>query len=95
MAVKAKLVHTNPKFEAILQSLNELILEQNYPHNIRSTAIEAAQVFLNGNGSIAQRKNVALQLLEEMISNTNLDVCIRTTILNTMTLVESLSEEKI
>lgn len=91
MATSAKVSLKNPKFEAILQSLNELILEQNYPYNIRSTAIEVTQVFSNGNGSIAQRKNVALQLLEEMISDTNLDVCIRTSILNTMALVESLS----
>ncbi len=92
MVQKTKVSLTNPKVQAILESLNELISDQNTPQAIRASAMQVTQVFSNGGGSIEQRKSMALQILEEIIYDSTLDVCTRTTLFSTMSLVESLSE---
>lgn len=93
MAQKIKTSLKNEQVAAIVELLNELTSDQNTSHLIKSGALKVMQV-ISGTGSpFQQRKNVALQVLEEMIQESNIDVCTRTTLLHTMTLVESLSEE--
>ena len=95
MASKTKVVQKNPQILAITGSLEELIEDQNTPQNIRSAAFQVLKIFSGENGSIAERKNRAIQLLEEIISDINIDVCTRTTLFSTISLVESISEREI
>ena len=92
MAAKAKTTSKNPLIDTIILSLNELIYDQNTPQNIRTNALSISKVLTNENGNIEQRKNHAMQLLEEMISDINIDACTRTILFSAITRVESLSD---
>jgi len=93
MAQKIKVSMKNPKIRAIINCLDELICDQNVSQLIRNNALQITQAISNGNGSLEKRKNIAIQLLEEMVSEVNLDVRTRTILFSTITCVESLSEE--
>ncbi|HIJ98709.1 TPA: UPF0147 family protein [archaeon] len=93
MAAKIKVNLINPKVNEIINSLSELIYDQNATQIIRNGALKITNALSNGNGSIEKRKNIALQVLEEMVSDNNLDMRTRTILFSTITLVESLSAE--
>ena len=93
MAAKIKVNLINPKVNEIINSLSELIYDQNATQIIRNGVLKITKEISNGNGSIEKRKNIALQVLEEMVSDNNLDMRTRTILFSTITLVESLSAE--
>ena len=74
----------------ILDTLEELSVDNYVPQNVRAKAQAVSEALQDKNGSIEARKNRALQHLEDMAIDSNIDMSTRTSIYHTLSLVESL-----
>jgi uncharacterized protein (UPF0147 family) len=81
------LLNLNP----VLETLSELSDDSFIPRNIRSKAELVSELLQDEAESVEARKNRALQHLEDMSTEINLDMSIRTIIYQALSMVESLS----
>lgn len=79
----------------IKETLDQLINDSNVPQNIRNNAEALSLLIISDKDSVEARKNKATQLLEEMVSDLNLDMATRTILYQTLSMVESLNNNSI
>ncbi|MDP7282515.1 MAG: UPF0147 family protein [Candidatus Undinarchaeales archaeon] len=75
----------------VVETLSELFADDYVPQNVRARAQEVSSLLKNENEPIESRKNKALQHLEDMSVDTNIDMSTRTFIYRALSMVESLS----
>jgi len=83
-----------PEIQKIVLMLEELSLDSYVPQNVRSRASEVSAALQDSKETIEARKNRALQHLEGMAFDSNIDISTRTSIYQTLSLVESLGNDK-
>lgn len=76
------------KLNNITNSLIELKEESSLPKNIKEKIDEIVDILNNGNSSI--KINQALDVLEEIANDSNLETYTRTQVLNILSLLEKL-----
>ena len=81
------LLNLNPVLETLSELSNDLVI----PRNIRSKAELVSMLLQDEGESMETRKNRALQHLEDMSFDTNINMSIRTMIYQVLSMVESLS----
>jgi len=82
---------TSVNLNPVLETLSELSGDSFIPQNIRSKAELVSELLQAEGESVEARKNRALQHLEDMSSDMNIDMSIRTIIYQALSMVESLS----
>lgn len=75
----------------VVENLSELTADTYVPQNIRTRAQAVSVLLQNKAESIEARKNKALQYLDDMASDSNIDMSTRTFIYQVLSMVESLS----
>ena len=75
----------------IVENLSELSEDTYLPQNVRTRAETVSKVLQDNGDSIEARKNKALQHLEDMAGDSNMDMSTRTFIYQALSMVESLS----
>ena len=75
----------------IVETLSELSVDNYVPQNVRARAQIVADALKDKKESIEARKNRALQHLENMAIDSNIDMSTRTLIYQALSMVESLS----
>jgi|TARA_Y100000310_G_C20702729_1_gene831533 uncharacterized protein (UPF0147 family) len=75
----------------LVESLSEISQDTYVPQNVRTRAQTVSQVLQDDKESIETRKNRALQHLEDMAIDSNIDMSTRTFIYQALSMVESLS----
>jgi len=81
----------SPDIRNIVSLLSELSTGHYVPQNVRSRATTVSEVLQDTKESLEARKNRALQHLEDMAVDSNIDISTRTSIYQTLSMVESLS----
>ena len=81
------------KIITIKEMLGELSSDSSVPQNIRKGAENISKLLSNEDESLETRKNKAFQLLEDMVSDINIDLYTRNNLYNTIAMVESLNGE--
>ena len=74
----------------LVETLSELSVDNYIPQNVRARAQTVAEVLQDKNEPIETRKNRALQHLEYMAIDSNIDMSTRTSIYQALSLVESI-----
>lgn len=82
---------TSPDLRNIVSMLSELSTDHYIPQNVRARATTVSEVLQDKKESLEARKNRALQHLEDMAIDSNIDISTRTSIYQTLSMVESLS----
>lgn len=75
----------------IVETLSELSVDNYVPQNVRARAQIVTDALKDKKESIEARKNRALQHLEDMAIDSNIDMSTRTLIYQALSMVESLS----
>jgi uncharacterized protein (UPF0147 family) len=75
----------------IIETLSEVSEDTYVPQNVRTSAQTVSDVLKDTNDSIESRKSKALQHLEDMAIDSNIDASTRTFIYQALSMVESLS----
>jgi len=75
----------------IIENLSEISEDSYIPQNVRTRAQTVSEVLQDKKESIESRKNKALQHLEDMAVDSNIDMSVRTFIYQALSMVESLS----
>ena len=80
--------------ESILEALDRIIQDDTVPRNIRRAASEIKENLLHGKDSLAVRAATAISILEELSSDPNLPMHVRTLIWNVSSQLERIAVEK-
>jgi len=80
-----------PIINQIVETLSELSVDNYVPQNVRVRAQIVADALKDKKESLEARKNRALQHLEDMAIDSNIDMSTRTLIYQALSMVESLS----
>ena len=75
----------------VISSLKELSKDETLPQSIRDGSSDALDTIAGNSEPLETRKNKALQILEDLIIDLNLDLSTKTTIYHTISLLESLN----
>ncbi|MFH1450950.1 MAG: UPF0147 family protein [archaeon] len=75
----------------VLDTLSEVSEDAYVPQNVRTRAQAVSDLLKNETESIETRKNKALQHLEDMSVDSNIDMSTRTFIYQALSLVEAIS----
>ncbi len=82
------------ELESVLDALDRIIQDDSVPRNIRRIASEIKENLLHGKDSLAVRAATAISILEEVSSDPNLPMHVRTLIWNLSSQLERLAVEK-
>ena len=80
--------------ESILEALDRIIQDDTVPRNIRRAASEIKESLLHGKDSLAVRAATAISILEEISSDPNLPMHVRTLIWNVSSQLERIAVEE-
>jgi uncharacterized protein (UPF0147 family) len=80
--------------EGVLDTLDRIIQDDSVPRNVRRIASEIREEILHGEESMAVRAASAISTLEDLASDPNLPMHVRTLIWNLSSLLEKLAVEK-
>jgi len=80
--------------ESILEALDRIIQDDTVPRNIRRAASEIKENLLHGKDSLAVRAATAISILEELSSDPNLPMHVRTLIWNVSSQLERIAVEE-
>ncbi|RLI85686.1 MAG: hypothetical protein DRP01_05665 [Archaeoglobales archaeon] len=80
--------------EAVLDTLDRIIQDDSVPRNVRRVASEIKKNLLNDKENIAIKAATAISTLEDLSSDPNLPMHVRTLIWNLSSLLEKLAIEK-
>ena len=84
----------NVELKPVIKALGQVVNDFSLPQHIRTCAEQINVIFSSSSTPIEQKKNKALQLLEEIVTDTNLDLASRTTLYSTISLIESINNEE-
>jgi len=79
--------------ESVLEVLDRIIHDDTVPRNIRKTASEIKESLLHGEESLAVRAASAISILEEISSDPNIPMHVRTLIWNVSSQLERIAVE--
>jgi len=79
--------------ESVLEVLDRIIQDDTVPRNIRRIASEIKENLLHGENSLAVRAASAISILEEISSDPNVPMHVRTLIWNVSSQLERISIE--
>jgi hypothetical protein len=79
--------------ESVLEVLDRIIHDDTVPRNIRKTASEIKENLLHGEESLAVRAASAISILEEISSDPNIPMHVRTLIWNVSSQLERIAVE--
>ncbi len=77
--------------DSVLEALDRIIQDDTVPRNVRRAASEIKENLLHGEDSLAMRDATAISTLEEIASDPNLPMHVRTLIWNVSSLLEMIS----
>jgi uncharacterized protein (UPF0147 family) len=80
--------------ESVLEALDRIIQDDTVPRNIRRAASEIKESLLHGKDSLAVRAATAISILEEISSDPNLPMHVRTLIWNVSSQLERIAVEE-
>ncbi len=80
--------------DSILEALDRIIQDDTVPRNIRRAASEIKESLLHGKDSLAVRAATAISILEELSSDPNLPMHVRTLIWNVSSQLERIAVEE-
>jgi uncharacterized protein (UPF0147 family) len=80
--------------KSVLDTLDRIIQDDSVPRNVRRVASEIKDELLHGKDSLAVRAATAISTLEDISSDPNLPMHVRTLIWNLSSLLEKLAVEK-
>ncbi len=80
--------------DSILEALDRIIQDDTVPRNIRKAASEIKESLLHGKDSLAVRAATAISILEELSSDPNLPMHVRTLIWNVSSQLERIAVEE-
>ncbi len=80
--------------DSILDALDRIIQDDTVPRNIRRAASEIKENLLHGKDSLAVRAATAISILEELSSDPNLPMHVRTLIWNVSSQLERIAVEE-
>ena len=79
--------------DSVLEALDRIIQDDTVPRNVRRAASEIKENLLHGEDSLAMRAATAISTLEEIASDPNLPMHVRTLIWNVSSQLERISIE--
>ena len=79
--------------DSVLEVLDRIIHDDTVPRNIRKTASEIKENLLHGEESLAVRAASAISILEEISSDPNIPMHVRTLIWNVSSQLERIAVE--
>ncbi len=79
--------------DSVLEVLDRIIQDDTVPRNIRKVAGEIKESLLHGEGSLAVRAASAISILEDIASDPNIPMHVRTLIWNVSSQLERISVE--
>ncbi len=79
---------------SVLEALDRIIQDDSVPRNIRKAASEIKDSLLHGEDSLAVRAATAISILEDLSSDPNLPMHVRTLIWNVSSLLERIAVEE-
>lgn len=88
------MVNINEVLESVLEILDRIIQDGTVPRNIRRAASEIKENLLHGKESLAVRAATAISILEEISSDPNLPMHVRTLIWNVSSQLERIAVEE-
>jgi len=88
------MANTNEVLENVLEILDRIIQDDTVPRNIRRAASEIKENLLHGKESLAVRAATAISILEEISSDPNLPMHVRTLIWNVSSQLERIAVEE-
>jgi uncharacterized protein (UPF0147 family) len=80
--------------DSVLEVLDRIIQDDTVPRNIRRIASEIKESLLHGEDSLAVRAASAISILEEISSDPNIPMHVRTLIWNVSSQLERISVEE-
>ncbi len=85
---------TEDVLSSVLEALDRIIQDDSVPRNIRKAASEIKDSLLHGEDSLAVRAATAISILEDLSSDPNLPMHVRTLIWNVSSLLERIAVEE-
>jgi hypothetical protein len=80
--------------QEVLDVLDRIIQDDSVPRNIRKTASEIKESLLHGEDTLAVRASSAISILEDIASDPNLPMHVRTLIWNVSSQLERISVDE-